>query len=213
MIPTFLHTIATPNPTVKMLSTIGRAAIGRVGTGASHQSTNRVLQSIWHLQRVHKPNSANSSSTLRQFPFNLPRSYATATQATKPKPKTATKAKPQTKKAAPKKGVTKKPKKKVAAKPKPKKKVLTEAQKQKAEVQKQKAELKALKATALTLPKGKPSTAWLVLFSEHMSTNGKGASNASSVAKDAAAKYKSLTAEELEVRKARPQWLQLLLKR
>lgn len=91
-------------------------------------------------------------------------------------------------------------KKKVVAKPKPKpkKKVLTELQKQKATLKKGREELKALKATALTLPKAKPATAWTVLLSEYMVKDGKGPSTTSSVAKDASAKYKSLTTEELE---------------
>jgi outer membrane biosynthesis protein TonB len=195
-----------------MLSNTGRAAIRRVGAGASHQSTNRVIQSLWHLQRVHKSNSAVSSSSLRQFPIALGRSYATTTKATKPKPKTSNKAKakPTAKKAAPKKQVkkaVKKPKKKVVAKPKPKRRVLTEEQKEKSKLQKQRAELKALKATALTPPKLKPATAWAVLFTESVIRDGKGVSNVSSVTKDASAKYKSFTAEELEVRNARPQHL------
>lgn len=180
-----------------MLSSIGRAAIRRVGAGASHPSTNRVLQSLRHLQRVDKSNNVASNSALYQFFTSFRRSYATTTQATKPKTKTSVtaKAKPKTKTAAPKKPVKKAVKKKAVAKPKPKakpkKKVLTDEQKQK-------AELKALKATALTPPKGKPSTAWMVVLSEMMKKAAATPGGTTSVAKEAAARYKSLTTEELE---------------
>ena len=185
-----------------MLSDIGRAAIRRVGAGVSHRSTNRVLQDVWHLQRAGKSNNTVSPSNLRQFSFSLRQSYPTTTPATKPKSKTSTTTKPKTKKAASKKPVKKAVRKKVVAKPKPKNKVLTELQKQKATLKKEREELKALKATALTSPKSKPATAWTVLFSEYMVENGKGPSNTSSIAKDASAKYKSLTTEELEVRES-----------
>lgn len=178
-----------------MLSSIGRAAIRRVGAGASHQSTNRVLQSLWHLQRIDKSNNVDLTSTLLQFSFSVRRPYATTTQATKPKTKTSTaKAKPKTQKAVLKKAVKKKAAAKPKPKAKPKKKVLTDEQKQK-------AELKALKATALTPPKGKPATAWTVLLSEMMKKGSVPPGGTTSVAKEAAARYKSLTAEELEVRK------------
>ena len=88
-------------------------------------------------------------------------------------------------------------KKKVAKKTKPKakkpvKKVLTEEQKLK-------AALKDLKTKALSLPKGKPSTAWAVLLAEYVQANANGG-NAASYSAAASSKYKSLSADELEVR-------------
>jgi hypothetical protein len=92
-------------------------------------------------------------------------------------------------------------KKKVVAKPKPKakpkKKVITEEQKQK-------AELKALKVTALTPPKGKPATAWAVLLTDMMKNHTSGDKRVASASAEAAAKYKSLTTEELEVNEEPP---------
>ncbi|KAG0649936.1 Non-histone chromosomal 6 [Hyphodiscus hymeniophilus] len=186
-----------------MLSSIGRAAIRRGGAGASYKSTNRVLQRILLLQRVAKANNVGSPFSLRQFSSSLLRSYATTTAKAKPKTKTsAPKAKSTAKKAAPKKPVKKavraKPKRKVASKPKPKakprKKVLTPKQKERTERQKQTLELKSLKATALTLPKAKPATVWTVILTEAVGKS----SSLTLGTKEASAKYKSLTASELE---------------
>ena len=183
-----------------MLSNIGRAAIRRVGAGASQSSTNRIFQSAWYLQRVNNSKNADNASVLPQLPLSVRRSYATAAKATQPtrgRPKGSTSKtttrKASTKKAA-KKPVKKKAVKKVAKKPKRKpvkKVILTEAQKEKVEVKK-------LKLTALTPPKGLPKTAWTILLQE-MIPKGTNASIAT-LSKEAAAKYKTLTAEELEVR-------------
>ncbi len=183
-----------------MLSAIGRAAIRRVGGGA-WQSTNRTLQSIWHLQRVDAPQIANNASTRSRLFFSLQRPYVTTTKAAS---KTRAKSTAKQTKATPKKPVKKAAKKKkaVAKKPKPKvkkpvKKILTDEQKLKAQV-------KELKAKALlSSPKLKPSTAWSVLLSEHMATQGSGGrSNVGATSKEASAKYKSLSPQELEVRKS-----------
>lgn len=184
---------ATSITTAIMLSNIGRAAVRRVSAGASCQSTARVLQSLWHLQCAGKSNNADSPSNLRQCSFSVRRSYATAA---KPKATSSTtEAKPKTKKTAPKKPAKKAMKKKVAVKPKPKakpkKKVITEEQKQR-------AELKALKVTALTPPKGKPATAWAVLLTDMMKNHTSGDKRVASASAEAAARYKSLTTEELE---------------
>lgn len=169
--------------------------------GAS-QSTNRTLQSIWHLQLVDGPQNTDNASTRPRLFFSLQRSYATTTKAA-PKTRATSTAKPKTK-AAPKKPVKKPAKKKkaVAKKSKPKvkkpvKKILTDEQKLKAQV-------KELKAKALlSSPKLKPSTAWSVLLSEHMATQGSGGrSNVGATSKEASAKYKSLSPQELEVRKS-----------
>jgi hypothetical protein len=161
-----------------MLSSIGRAAIRRLGATSSCQPRNRVYQSIWIPQRV---------DTHKTTPSCLSRSYATASSP-KLKPKSASKTKSAAKKAAPKKAVKAKPK----AKTKPKKKILTEEQKEK-------AHLKALKLAALTKPKLKPATAWTVLVSEH-AANTTSKENATSLVKGLSASYKSLSPKELEVR-------------
>jgi hypothetical protein len=193
-----------------MLSLIGRAAIRRVGGGASHQSTtNTVLQSLAYLQRVEdRPYTVESSFALRQFSSFL-RSYATATATnSKTRTPTAANAKPKTKKAAPKKAAGKtlktkpKSKKKVLATPKPKaksiKKDLTDEQKAEAAKQKERASLKALKTAALTPPKGKPASPWSVIVAEAVTKENTG--ELVSQVKKAAVKYRSLTTEELEVR-------------
>lgn len=90
-------------------------------------------------------------------------------------------------------------KKKVAVKKvvkKPVKKVLSDRQKAIAIARKNLDEVKALKATALTIPKKGPTTAWMVLNAEYSRANsGTATSNVTA----AAAKYKSLSPSELEV--------------
>ena len=183
-----------------MLSSIGRAAIRRVGAGASQSSTTRVFQSGWCLQRVYTSKNADNASVHLQFSLALQRAYATATKAiqtSKGRPK-GSKAKPKTRGAASKK-VAKKPVKKKAAKktaPKPKRKpakkvVITEAQKAKEEVKK-------LKLIALTPPKALPKTAWSILLQEMIPKGSTG--SLATLSKEAAARYKTLTAEELEVK-------------
>lgn len=172
-----------------MLSSIGRAAIRRVGAGAG--STNKLLQSTWFVHHA---------SARTQFALSLRRLYATSLKTTKTVTKVSkTSAKPKAKKAAPKKAkakaVKKKPVKKavkkVAAKPKRKPKRLTPEAKEKAHI-------KELKAAALfTAPKRKPQTVWLLVVAQEAS---KGTSAPVS-AKGASAKYKSLSPAEIEVRK------------
>ena len=152
-----------------------------------------------------RSSNVDSTFVLRPSSLSLLRSYATATLKTKPKAKTsAAKAKPKTKTTAAKKAVKKTVKRKIAAKPKPKakpkRKVLTDKQKEKAAKDKQTAALKALKATALSPPKGKPANAWAVLLAEFVTKGIAGGGQIGSLAKEASAKYKSLTAEEKEVR-------------
>jgi len=175
-----------------MLSTIGRAAVRRV-VARSPQSTNRAFQSIWHLHHVGASQNPSNTSTRPNVPSSIARSFATATKAA-PKTKTtkATTTKP--KKTATKKAVKKPTKKKATPKPKPKvrkpvKKVLTEEQKQK-------VVLKELKAKALSPPKKKPQNAWTVLASQYAKENGPNMSSGGM--KEAAAKYKSLSPEQLE---------------
>ena len=180
-----------------MLSTIGRAAIRRIGGGTA--STNRALQTLWTLQRAESIQTPNQTN---------PRCYATATKTVaKPKAKAAAKPKPKAKKVVVKKVAKKKAapkKKKLAVKKKkpvvkkkvvrPKKKVvLTEAQKLKAEI-------KVLKEKALLdgEPNALPSTAWTVVMTEEMKAAGPGLS-ASARMPAVSAKYKSLDPSELEV--------------
>lgn len=175
-----------------MLSTIGRAAIRRIG-GGSASTTNRALQSLWTLQRADHAQS------------QTPRCYATATKTVaKPKAKkatTTTKAKTvsKAKPAAKKKAVVKKKlapkKKKVVLKKKPavKKKKVPATEEQKA-----KAELKVLKAKALLdeEPSGLPTTAWLVMSSDALKAKE---ATVQSGMPALSAKYKGLSASELEV--------------
>jgi hypothetical protein len=67
------------------------------------------------------------------------------------------------------------------------------------EEEKAKLQLKILKKAALSPPKVKPNSAWAVLLQEsHASPEGKG--EIAQVSTASAAKYKSLTPAELEVR-------------
>jgi len=190
-----------------MLSAIGRAAVRRVVAGGA-QSTNQALRSIWHIQRV---DSTQNPSNTPQSALPIRRLYATATKAaptTKAKIP-ATKAKPKAKKVAPKKKAVKKPVKKVVkkkAKPKAKpvkkvKKPLTEVQKSKLAATKARVYLKELKEQALSPPSKPATTAWQVLLSEVTKQPQPAGQkyDLASVAKEASAKFKSLTPAELEV--------------
>ncbi|KUJ20616.1 uncharacterized protein LY89DRAFT_666276 [Mollisia scopiformis] len=184
-----------------MLSIIGRAAVKRVVAGGP-QSTNRALQSIWQLQRVPVPESADNAPSRSQVLFLYKRSYATTT-VTKARaarsPRSTTTAKPKTK-AAPKKAV-KKPAKKPAKKAKPalrkakkpvkkpvKRKVLTEKQKELAVI-------KDLRAKALSIPTMKPPSAWQVFTADQSKTSGAPLTERMSAFGQ---QYKSLSPAELE---------------
>ena len=188
-----------------MLSNIGRAAIRRAGPGANASSTKRVLQSGWHLQRFDASKNTESSAVQNQLVF-LKRQYATATKATqttKPRTKTAAKpgAKPKsklnkapkapTKKKALKKKVVKKVAKKKVAKKVIKKKVLTPEQQTRQKI-------KQLKKVALSPPTRKAQSAWMVFLEEARASPA--GETPQAVMKSASARYKSLPAEELQVR-------------
>lgn len=101
----------------------------------------------------------------------------------KPKARTSAKAKPKTKAKA-----------KSKAKPKVRvKKVLTAERVAKATAKKEKGRIQELKQKILTVPKELPRTAYAVVLTEMSKTSH------SLCGKEAAAKYKSLTPEELEV--------------
>jgi hypothetical protein len=161
-----------------MLSTIARAAIRRVGTGAVRPSTNRVYQSIWHATQLRKPENPVFS--------RLPkRTLATATKSDAGSAKTE-------KKAPAKKKAAKKPKKAASKKKaaKPKKVLSPEA--------KAKLRLKLLKAAALSPPSQLPATSWAVMVKDTL--GGQTGSNVTVAIQDVSAKYKSLSPNELEVR-------------
>jgi hypothetical protein len=173
-----------------MLSRITRAAIRRVVAGTAYPSTNRVYQSVWHLQHLNTHKNTEKALSSTQFSCVSRRSLATAANTTSTSPK------PKSKKAPAKRAVKKPAKKKAAAKPKakakPKKKVVTPEQKEKLKI-------KELKAVALSPPKTKPSTAWTVLLAEFVTEHATPGKQAVSFAREAAAKYKALTPGELEV--------------
>ncbi|PQE21108.1 HMG box protein [Rutstroemia sp. NJR-2017a WRK4] len=103
-----------------MLSSIGRAAIKRIG--GVHPSSNRFLASTWQLQRVEAHQNAAIISRSSSQSLLARRSYATATKSAPAKKPaaTATKAaakKPAARKTATPKTAAKKPAKKDAKKP------------------------------------------------------------------------------------------------
>lgn len=179
------------SPSIAMLSTIARAAIRRVGAGAIHPSTNRVFQSIWHLQSLRTYDNADGTLPSTDASFILRRSLATVAKVP------ATSSKPKAKKA-PKKNATKKLKKKVASKPKSAigrpKKVLTKEEETKLRI-------RSLKKVALSVPKMKPSRPWLVFIVEYIAENHTGQQQSLGLlSKAASAKFKSLSPSEVEVR-------------
>ena len=160
----------------------------------------------------------------QSLPIPIERCYATSKPVSRPKahtgrttstrkPKAAAAPKPAIKTRAPakkstttaKKPATKKavrrPKRrtKAKAKPKPKKKVkkvLTEKQKAGVIAKKKRSDLKALKEIALTVPAGKPATAWIVFFTEHVKQK---TDTIPKTAQTASAEYKNLSTERREV--------------
>jgi uncharacterized membrane protein YqiK len=201
-----------------MLSTIGRAAIRRVGAGASHAQQGRVGELTWQLQRVCIARSSyeasDAHSTRRSgVTYSTRRSYAAAAKSPGPPraKKTTTKAKSTTTKktasGSAKKATTRKaakPKKKVAAKRPAKKELTAEQVAKRAEV-KAKAQIKELKAAALLSgPKTLPASAWAVVFAEDVkhkkSEMGTSFAGVTNIVKEAATRYKNLDSAEREVR-------------
>ncbi|CAG8950527.1 hypothetical protein HYFRA_00002734 [Hymenoscyphus fraxineus] len=179
-----------------MLSIIGRAAIRRSG---GYGSTIKFVS--------HNLTNVSRTSFLKQFAPPSARTFATAKVALKVKATKGATAKPKTKaapakKAPAKKAPAKKVAKKVAKKPvkKPvKKKAKPAVKKPKAKKaltpeQKKKIENKKLKTLLLSPPTLKPDTVWKIIISE-AAGKGKGVENFS---KEASARYKSLSAAELE---------------
>ncbi|RDL41967.1 uncharacterized protein BP5553_01946 [Venustampulla echinocandica] len=174
-----------------MLSSIGRAALKRsgAGAGACQVSTNRVAQHARLLRITNSPQGANNLPGQDQLAFQFLRCYATATKVATKAPSKTTKSK-----SAGSTTKAKKPAKKVAKKPKavkkPAKKVLTDKQRTAASI-------RDLKAKALTPPPNKPSTVWQLIFQESMKSKTR-EGGISDTAREAAAKYKSLSPAELE---------------
>lgn len=159
-------------------------------------SINRLLHSIRHLQRVDASSLTDNSLSRSQFTIPLTRLFATATKAAARTKAKTTVTKSSTKKAS--KKTVKKPAntaKKAVAKPKSK----VKPQKLLSPEQKEKLEIKKLKELALSTPKGKPSTPWVVLLKEYSVEHASPGKSAVSFAKEAAAKYKSLSPGEIEV--------------
>ncbi|CAG8978234.1 hypothetical protein HYALB_00010725 [Hymenoscyphus albidus] len=182
--------------TFAMLSIIGRAAIRRSGgNGSTIKFVSRNLTNV------------SRTSFLKHFAPQSARTFATAKVSLKVKATKSATAKPKTK-AAPakktpaKKAPAKKAAKKVVKKPvkKPvKKKAKPAVKKPKARKaltpeQKQKIENKKLKALLLSPPTLKPQSAWKIVISE---AAGKG-TTVENFSKEASARYKSLSAAELE---------------
>ena len=136
-----------------------------------------------------------------------PKGSAKPKSATKAKPKRAVKAKkPAARKAAKpkKKAAPAKPKRKKKAAPaKPKRKVLTEKQKVVVANKKRAAVLRELRTKALAPPSaGLKMTAWMQLVAE--TNTGRKGTQAPAAVREAAAKYKSLSPKEHEVRAPLP---------
>lgn len=191
-----------------MLSTIGKAAIRRVGAGAGASHSRRVAQCTWQLQRLSVSQNSAQTESSHNLQFSLPhgRSYVTATKTvTKPRAKKAatTTKKPAAKKVAAKKPAAKKPKKKkVVAKKKPIKKVLTEEQLARRKEKEDKTKIKELKALALLdEPKSLPSTAWRIVFGEGVPAQiaAAGETDLKAASAQLVQKYKNLSASEREV--------------
>jgi hypothetical protein len=193
-----------------MLSTIGRAALKRVGVGACH--SRPVAQCTLQLQRLSISQSQvqTESAHLPQFATAHGRSYATAAKiVAKPRVKKAAAAATATKKPAAKKPVkvkkpvkAKKPAKAKKAK-KVVKKVLTEAQLARKAARDDKAKMKELKAAALiSEPKLLPTTAWSIAFGEGLkatSSADRASIGLKTLTTALAEKYKNLSAAEREV--------------
>ncbi|TAQ88506.1 hypothetical protein B7494_g3130 [Chlorociboria aeruginascens] len=190
-----------------MLSSIGRAAIRRVGAGTWHASTNRGLQSIWQLLRVDSSTNTDNASLQAGFSSSLQRAYATVTQSTLSKKRTT--AKPKTTEAGAKKvvkkAVKKKPasKKKVAAKKKPKPQARPRPKKILSDEEKLKAKAKEWKTVALlSEPKKKTTAVWNLVLQDTMRAAKRDGDDPKSVFKataaEASTKFKSLSPEEIE---------------
>lgn len=195
-----------------MLSTIGRAAIKRIG--GSHISTNRILATIWQLQRVEGQQNVESSLGSLSASSLARRLYATASKATQTKPTTskkpATKAvsakktaakKPAAKKpareVAKKKPAAKKPVKKAKAKAKPKPKLKPKKKVVLTPSQIVRKKIRELKVTALIgkEPAIKPNSAFQILLQE----NSKSVKNIIENVRQTAVQLKSLSTAEFEV--------------
>ncbi|KAH8808267.1 hypothetical protein F5884DRAFT_362506 [Xylogone sp. PMI_703] len=190
-----------------MLSAIGRAAIRRLGA----QPANRLVQSLQSTPRITIFKTCTVPLGYAHYTTSSVRLFAAATTTKTKKTSKKSPAKSTTSKAAPKKKAatakkttrktTRKTAKKTTAKAKkPAKKQLTEKQKEEKQAKKEREHLRKLKETALLPgPHRLPDTAWMIVLSEYLKANAeKGNQTSGTKTKEAAAKYKSLSPEELE---------------
>jgi hypothetical protein len=200
-------------PTHRTSSMLRCSAVARVAAGAANLSTQdvppltRALLCLAHpplLARSSTGPSANRSFT-RAFATGAGRARTTkgaarttktganATPTKKVKAKAKAKAK---KKVVVKKKAPPKKNKVIAKRATPKRKVLTERQRTLVQRKKERDTVKALKTTALEEPKNKPDNAWVVFMSEFTKD---GTGPVTTKIKEAAPKFKALSASELEV--------------
>ena len=192
-----------------MLASSGRTVVRRLGPKRSSECASRALALSRRLLYTNNTGAGplwplSSFGTINALKFPC-QQYSTASTSTKASAneastttrKPATKKKTATKKAA---GRPKKKTTKTKAKPKPKrpKRELTEAQQAKADAKKARDNLAALKATALygSEPKELPSTAAAVILVEIAKPGMK----AVDAMREAHARHKQLTPDQLEVR-------------
>jgi hypothetical protein len=178
-----------------MLAFSGRVIFRRLGSKKSSDCAARVLFSTNNIGAW--PRSLLSSFRTTGGLKSACRQYSAASTSTKANAKKAsTTGKSATKKTTNTKKASKKSKKATKAKAKPKK--LTEAQKEKVDAKKYREKTSALKTVALhgAEPKELPSTAPSVMLVEIAKPGMK----AVDAMREAHARYKQLTPEELEVR-------------
>jgi len=144
--------------------------------------TGRTTTAARKAPTTSKTKAAKKPAAKKTTPKAIPKATPKATPKTKSisKPKAKPRIKPKPKSA-----------KKAKAKPKTKRKVVTTAVKDKKSI-------KDLKVVALKPPHGTPSTAWMVFCAEAVKSNAGGGAFAPTI-KEAAAEFKNLSPERLEV--------------
>ena len=182
---------------VSLLKTLLKGSITGHGTGSS--SNVPIINRMYATKPVSRPKAHTGRTT------SAPRQKAASTAQDKPTKSTTrrkssgkakSKSKPRTK------AKSTKARTRAKAKPKPKRKILTEKQKAALAKKKELTHLKLLKTTALQPPSGSPTTTWQVVLSE--ATKAQKGNKVGSSAKEASAKFRSLTREELEVSASSP---------
>ncbi|KAH0544056.1 hypothetical protein FGG08_001674 [Glutinoglossum americanum] len=183
-----------------MLANAGRTTVRRLVVDLSKTPTANLSHGLVSRSVLQAQNAWNGSTVARRLLATTtsdPKSPASkitrTTRKTVTKKPTKSKRSPAKPRAAPKKKVASR-KKKVAARPKPVKRKLTPEQKEKAKekakAKKERETVLALKKLVLEKPKTLPRSAYMVVFAEFAAKGPAGV-------KEATAKYKSLTKEEL----------------